>query len=198
MTKGNDMDDKHVPEAAEQQPTLATIRSHGNPTRALWFGASAGAGRDQPTEPVGLPCSIRPAAGGWIVQVEGLRPWLVTSRSRVWLVPLRDTGQPDGEQQPRDEHVLNPSPVPLRLELPTALTYRHLSTALSIAAKTANDAAAEAGMREQYEDERALSAVRDSLRRASIEALVPRGGTRTPRCRRCASECVHCSGEAAL
>jgi len=201
MTKGNDMNENDLPALPDNnvhRPTLATIGSHGAPTRALWFGAAQRLGRDQPTEPVGLPCSIRPVAGEWRVQVDGHRPWHVTARSRVWLVALRDTEQPDGEQAPRDEHVINPSPVPIRLELPTASTYRFLATALSAAANAANDAAVEAGTREQYDDERALLAVRDSLRRASVEALVPRGGTKTPRCRRCASECAYCSGEATL
>lgn len=98
--------------------------------------------------------------------------------------------------------VVNPSPVPIRLPMATLGTYAALANVLRDAADIAESrayAAATPGSpraeltRVQRETVRELRAVRDALRTAATEALVPRGGTGRPRCRRCGVDCPHCS-----
>lgn len=85
---------------------------------------------------------------------------------------------------------LNPSPVPLRLDT-AAGAYTKLAELLREIGTQANDKGCAADL---TADERAQwFAVRDAARRAATEALVPRGGTRTPRCRRCGVDCPECS-----
>lgn len=103
-------------------------------------------------------------------------------------------------------NVVNPSPVPIRLRSATAGAYNALNRALREAADQAERVAlAHAtpdGPTAELTDEQRQNAadwraVRDALRTAATEALVPRGGTGRPRCRRCAIDCPYCSPPAA-
>lgn len=85
--------------------------------------------------------------------------------------------------------VLNPSPVPIRLNEHSIESYVLLANLLRNAATQAEDAASIAAPARAF----LLRGVRDSLRQAAQEALVPRGGTRRPRCARCGIDCVNCS-----
>lgn len=88
---------------------------------------------------------------------------------------------------------LNPSPVPIRLTSDSIRVYRMLAALLSEAARNADRAASD----EQTVGSAAIAAdwgvVRDALRQAATEALVPRGGTGRPRCRRCGIDCPTCT-----
>ena len=148
-----------------------TITRHGGPKRAVWFG------RDQGTPAVsGSACTIVPLVDGWQVAVDGGEPFFVGPHARVWLAPL--PGQ-----------VLNPSPVPIRLNSTDLHTFTALGKFLREAARSADDAAVTA---EDPIARVALRSVRDALRQAAVETLVPRGGTGTPRCSRCSHECGWC------
>lgn len=91
--------------------------------------------------------------------------------------------------------VLNPSPVPLRLNTAALGAYTKLAGLLREIGEQANDA----GLADHITaDERTeWFAVRDAVRAAATEALVPRGGTRAPRCRRCGIDCPECTPPAA-
>jgi hypothetical protein len=98
--------------------------------------------------------------------------------------------------------VINPSPVPIRLPSSTAGAYLALSRALREAADRAGQYALAHGTPEgptadlTDEQRRQVAdwvAVRDALRTAATEALVPRGGHGRPRCRRCTLDCPYCS-----
>lgn len=85
--------------------------------------------------------------------------------------------------------VLNPSPVPIRLDSAAVGVYSKLAVALATAAMFADDQAASA----EGDPAAEFRTVRDALRRAAGEALTPRGGTRRPHCRRCGIACPECS-----
>jgi hypothetical protein len=99
--------------------------------------------------------------------------------------------------------VINPSPVPIRMFSATSGAYLNLSRALREAADLAGRYAlaltgTPEGPTADLTDEQRRqvadwSAVRDALRNAATEALVPRGGTGRPSCRRCKIECPFCS-----
>lgn len=99
-------------------------------------------------------------------------------------------------------NVVNPSPVPIRLRSASAGAYLALNRALREAADQAERVAAafatpEGATADLTEAQRQGAAdwraVRDALRNAATEALVPRGGTGRPRCRRCSIDCPYCS-----
>lgn len=91
------------------------------------------------------------------------------------------------------ESVLNPSPVPIRLSSPSAGVYAKLTELLREAGRQADDRAVGAA---SDTDAAEWRAVRDAMRKAATEALVPRGGTNAPSCRRCGIACPECSPEA--
>lgn len=99
-------------------------------------------------------------------------------------------------------NVVNPSPVPIRLRSATAGAYLALNRALREAADQAERVAAAFATPDgptadltaaQQQGAADWRAVRDALRNAATEALVPRGGTGRPRCRRCSIDCPYCS-----
>lgn len=103
-------------------------------------------------------------------------------------------------------NVVNPSPVPIRLRSATAGAYLALNRALREAADQAERVAAAFATPDgptadltaaQQQGAADWRAVRDALRNAATEALVPRGGTGRPRCRRCSIDCPYCSPPAA-
>lgn len=87
---------------------------------------------------------------------------------------------------------LNPSPVPIRLETVSGPAYGILANLLREAATTADDVASSAATNGHDGQAADWRAVRDALRQAATEALVPRGGTGRPRCRRCGVDCPSC------
>lgn len=89
--------------------------------------------------------------------------------------------------------VVNPSPIPIRPRLDTLDVYRALSLALTGAANAADAAASAAHDAGDQGAAETARAVRDALRGAANEALVPRGGTRRPRCARCGIDCPTCT-----
>lgn len=88
---------------------------------------------------------------------------------------------------------LNPSPVPIRLGTDNIYAYSALAAALREAAAGADDAATSAADNGHGDQAADWGAVRDALRQAATEALVPRGGTGRPRCRRCGIDCPTCT-----
>lgn len=151
-----------------------SIKGHGSPSEAVWFGRDTSG----PAQ-YGYPCKIEAVDGGngsWRVTAHTGEHQIIGPRMRVWLAP-------------KPEQVLNPSPVPIRLASLDLRAYGFLSKALRLGANAAADDVDQA---EAAADRAALIAVRDALRAAAVEALVPRGGIGTPRCRRCSAACPHC------
>jgi hypothetical protein len=160
-------------------PMYATIKAHGSPDRALWYGNGLG------PDDEGKPCTIRATSNGWRVQVEDGKPMHITTSDQVWLGPLMFPGGVARQ-------VLNPAPVPILLRTATSTAYRMLSTALKAAATAANDAAAVAAVTAPQEVADML-VVRDALRKAAINALAPVYlGAGKAVCRRCGAACADC------
>lgn len=165
-------------------PVLATIIRHGTPKRALWHGTG-----DGPALVEGIPCSIERRDDRWWIECEGMRPWLIGPRTRVWLALVPEPELPEPGPV---EYVRNPWSVVLLLDRPTLGAYRHLATALNAAAIAANDASVGVD-RGSPHDVADMLAVRDALRTAASAALLGRLSNNPTPCRRCGAACTNCT-----
>lgn len=175
------------PVEAPPVPRLLTVTAHGSPSRALYYGFDATPAIEA------LPCSIkRLGQGAHRVQVDGLAPWRVGPRQKVWLAPLPGEPVPQAEYSHARRPVARPTIVPLRLPEPTIDAYRLLAHALTGAARAADDAAAVCQGMGQDAQAADLRSVRDALRGAATASLLGRGFTTPEPCTRCGTSCTAC------
>lgn len=175
------------PVEAPPAPRRLTVKGHGSPSRALYYGIESTPAIEA------LPCSITQIGqGAHRVQVDGVGPLRVGPRTKVWLAPVPGEQVPPAEFSHARRPVARPTIVPLRLPEPTIDAYRLLSYHLAESARVANDTAAVfLGLRQEARAAD-LRSVRDALRSAATAALLGRGFTTTEPCRRCGTSCTAC------